>query len=69
MEGVVMWVICDSELNIVHIEGLKIFGVGTRILACFVNEVDALNVLFEMENSGALKNHTVRYVDRLTGSL
>ncbi len=64
-----MWVICDGELKIVHIAGLKMFGVTTTILACFVNEADALNVLFEMENSGAVKNHTIRYVDSLTGSL
>lgn len=64
-----MWVICDESLKIMSFTSLKIFGVKTTMLACFIHESDALNVLFEMENSDLLKGHTVRYVDGLTGIL
>lgn len=64
-----MWVICDGDCKIVSIAGLKMFGVMTTILACFTNESDALNVLFEMENAELVKDHTVRHVTELTGIL
>lgn len=64
-----MFVICDETNSIVRITGMKLWGVTVIIPAAFIEEQDALGVLFKMEESKAIKEKTctVRLVDHLMG--
>ena len=65
-----MFIICDKDLKVMSIDGIPIFGVKCTIPAIFFSEDQALEVLFNVEDAGVLKEkHTVRKLDRLTGTL
>lgn len=57
-----MFVICDANKNLVTLEGVALFGKRVKLMAVFREEQDALDVLFAIEDCGALKGHTVENI-------
>lgn len=59
-----LYLICDGDNNLVKIDGVKMFGVNCAIPALFLEEDQALLVLFELEKSNMLegKTHAVRKI-------
>lgn len=60
-----LFLICDKDNNIATISGIVMFGIKVDMPAIFENEEGALGVLFELEESGLLKDipHVVRKID------
>jgi hypothetical protein len=48
------YIICDMDNNIAHLLGVSLFGRSCAMFAVFVNEDDALEVLYEIEKAGLL---------------
>jgi hypothetical protein len=53
-----MYVICDHENKVIHM-GVKMWGKHVEVLGFFAKEDEALDLLFQMEEKGVLKNHQV----------
>jgi hypothetical protein len=49
-----VWIICDEDNIVLHIRGVDIMGNMVTLPGIFLNEEDALNVLFACENTGVL---------------
>jgi hypothetical protein len=60
-----LYLICDESNTLVRIGGIKMFGVKCTIPAIFMEEEQALAVLFELEEANLLedKRHAVRKID------
>ena len=61
-----LYLICDENNNVAKICGIKMFGLKVDMPAIFLEEEQALGVLFGMEESDLLKGipHAVRKIDQ-----
>jgi hypothetical protein len=60
-----LFLICDKDNNIATISGIVMFGIKVDMPAIFENKEGALGILFELEESGLLKDipHVVSKID------
>jgi hypothetical protein len=55
------FLICDENYNNLVLDGILLYGKECSLLAIFLHEKDALDVLFAIEKEGALPGtHIVR---------